>query len=188
MARIRSRGNGTCAAVVSRMSKILFAVVACASCASTPKPVVEGDATPTPHTVLVEAMIALVPPAQVGALAGKDAKQIAALPGVQVMTQPSMILIDHEESSASIGCTPPSQCDSYKLAITSEIRPHDTVHLDIAVSGEVTAQTSETMRSAQSIVFETTRPHTKDGRMFVVVRSTILHDTGELRRLRAVTD
>jgi hypothetical protein len=168
--------------LTSRMSKIWCVVVACASCASTPKPVVVVGHEPSPLRVLVEAMIARVPPAQVAALAGKDAKQIAALPGVEVMTQPSMVLLDHVGGSASSGCTPPSRCASYKIAVTPDILPHDTLRLAIAVSGDVEANTSETLRNAQSVVFEATKPDST-GRMFVVVRSTIVHDAAELRRL-----
>jgi hypothetical protein len=63
--------------------------------------------------------------------------------------------------------------DDLSLAITPEVLPNDELRLAVAANG---ARTTLTMHDAQTVVIGTS------GTTFLVLRPTVIHDDGDLRR------
>lgn len=95
--------------------------------------------------MFVQAMLVEVPP-RVGDVGAMSLAKIAALPGASIVTSPSLIVIDGVTATFATGPEPVVQ-----LAVTSEMLAEDVAWLDVLLTGDGEASTSELIHSGQTI-------------------------------------
>jgi hypothetical protein len=135
--------------------------------------------TAPPNTLLVQAMVVEVPSSRIGDVADSSFAKIAALPGVSVMTSPSLVAQGSVPATFESGPEP-----LVRLAVRGEILTEDDVWLDVQLTGDAEASTSQLVHNAQPVILRVNRPAVHGRTTLLVIRSDVIRDEGDLRRLR----
>jgi len=161
----------------------LLAVALVAGCATdlerAPSSTAPPGMQPPPPAVLVQAMILEVPPSRLDDIAGLSFARLAALPDVTVLTNPSLIVQAGVPASVDIGPSP-----SLHLDVTSELLANDSAWLDLRLTGDTEASTSQLVRNAQSIVVRAHQAAGPRATTLLVLRSDVVRSQADVRRLR----
>jgi hypothetical protein len=168
----------SCEAMWNRTLGVLAATLIAGCAADLASSRAPASTTP-PNTVLVQAMVVEVPPSRIGDLGDSSFAKVAALPGVSVMTSPSLVVQGGVPATFESGPEP-----LVRLAVRAEILTEDDLWLDIQLTGDAETSASQLVHNAQPVILRANRPAVHGGTTLLVIRSDVIRDEGDLRRLR----